>query len=174
MAKRTLESAIDELMKNYENALREAVEYASDEAVKDIYTESISCLERYYDSYDPTIYDRTDNLWKVIVPCLDIKQDKDRIVSTVGVEYDASRIEGMYYGSKKYSPTDSSWIINNYLRGVHPATDGTTRPGEAFYYENVDPISPTQHMTEYLNNYANTTFHKNIITSFAKQIKRMK
>ena len=173
MAKRTLESAIDELMKNYENALKEAVEYASNEAVKDIYKESISCLERYYDSYDPTSYERTDSLWRAIVPYLTIRQDKDKITSSVGVEYDAARIDGVYYGSKKYRPTDSSWILDNYLRGVHPATDGSSIPGEAFYYENVDPISPTEHMTTYLNNYANTTFHKNIITSFAKQIKRM-
>lgn len=173
MAKRTLESAIDELMKNYESALKEAVEYASNEAVKDIYKESISCLERYYDSYDPTSYERTDSLWRAIVPYLDIQQDKEKITSSVGVEYDAARIDGMYYGSKKYSPTDSSWILDNYLRGVHPATNGTSKPGEAFYYENVDTISPTEHMTTYLNSYANTTFHKNIITSFAKQIKRM-
>lgn len=173
MAKRTLESAIDELMKNYESALKEAVEYASNEAVKDIYKESISCLERYYDSYDPTSYERTDSLWRAIVPCLTIQQDKDKITSSVGVEYDAARIDGVYYGSKKYSPADSSWILDNYLRGIHPATDGSSIPGEAFYYENVDTISPTEHMTAYLNNYANTTFHKNIITSFAKQIKRM-
>lgn len=173
MAKRTLESAIDELMKNYESALKEAVEYASNEAVKDIYKESVSCLERYYDSYDPTSYERTDSLWRSIVPYLDIQQNKETITSSVGVEYDAARIDGLYYGSKKYSPTDSSWILDNYLRGVHPATDGSSKPGEAFYYENVDPISPTQHMTTYLNNYASTTFHKNIIVSFAKQIKRM-
>lgn len=173
MAKRTLESAIDELMKNYESALREAVEYASNEAAKDIYKESMSCLERYYDSYDPTSYERTDSLWRSIVPCLTIKQDKDKITSSVGVTYDASQLEGAYYGSKKYSPTDNAWILDNYLRGVHPATDGNSRPGEAFYYEIIDDISPTEHMTTYLNNYANTTFHKNIITSFAKQIKRM-
>jgi len=160
-------------MNNYENALKEAVEYASDEAVKDIYKESVSCLERYYDSYDPTSYERTDSLWRAIVPCLTIKRDKDKITSSVGVEYDAARIEGLYFGSKKYSPTDGSWILDNYLRGVHPATDGSSKPGEAFYYENVDHVSPTEHMTVYLNNYANTTFHKNIITSFAKQIKRM-
>lgn len=173
MAKRTLESAIDELMKNYESALKEAVEYASNEAVKDIYKESISCLERYYDSYDPTSYERTDSLWRAIVPCLTIDQDKDKITSRVGVEYDAARIDGVYYGSQKYRPADSAWILENYLRGVHPATNGKSAPDEVFYYENVDDVSPTQHMTEYLNNYANTTFHKNIITSFAKQIRRM-
>lgn len=173
MANKTFNAAIDELMKNYESALKEAVEYASNEAVKDIYKESISCLERYYDSYDPTSYERTDSLWRAIVPYLTIQQDKDKITSSVGVEYDAARIDGTYYGSKKYSPTDSTWILENYLRGVHPATDGSSSPGEAFYYENVDSVSPTEYMTTYLNNYANTTFHKNIITSFAKQIKRM-
>ena len=187
MAKKTLESAIDELMKNYESALKEAVEYASNEAIKDIYKESMSCLERYYDSYDPTSYNRTDNLWRAVVPCLTIQQDKDKITSVVGVEYDASQLMDIYYsgseryGAKKnaeghiveYGHPDGAWVLNNYLSGIHPATNGKSNPQTVAYYENVDPISPTTHMIEYLNNYANTTFHKNIIISFAKQIRKM-
>ncbi len=170
MAKRTLNAAIDELMKNYEGALKEAVEYASNEAVKDIYTQSMSCLEAYYDSYEPTIYDRTDYLWHAILPYAEeTKYTKDGIVSRVGVAYDPSQLDNVYYGSKKYCPVDGAWVLENYLAGIHPATNG----GE-FYYENIDPVSPTQTMNDYLNNYATTTFHNNILVSFAKQIARMK
>ena len=173
--KMTLNDAIDELMKNYESALKEAVEYASGKAVTDIYTQSIDCLQDYYDSYQPTSYGRTDYLWHAILPYSEpIKQNKDEIISTVGVAYDPSQLDNVYYGSEKYSPADGSWILENYLNGIHPATDGSSVPGEAFYYEIVDPVSPTEKMNDYLNKYAATTFHNNILISFAKQIIRMK
>ena len=172
---RTIDEAIDELMKNYESALKEAVEYASNKAVEDIYKQSMSCLEQYYDSYDPTSYERTDTLWHAIVPYLEpIKHTKDGFISSVGVVYDPSRIDGVYFGSKKYSPTDGAWILDNYLCGVHPATDGSSISGEAFYYEIVDSVSPTDSMRTYLDKYAETTFNDNMLISFAKQITRMK
>ena len=171
----TLNEAIDELMKNYENALKEAVEYASNEAVKDIYKQSMSCIEQYYESYEPTSYNRTDYLWNAVLPYVEpIKNTKDGLKSAVGVLYDPSRLENVYYGSKKYSPVDGAWILENYLNGIHPATDGSTIPGEAFYYEIVDTVSPTEKMKSYLDQYASTTFHNNILVSFAKQITRMR
>ena len=175
MAKRTLNAAIDELMKDYESALKEAVEYASNEAVKDIYKESINCLYDYYDNYDPTSYERTDYLWHAILPYAEtIKRTQDGFVSRVGVAYDPSKLDNVYYGSEKYSPVDGAWILENYLNGIHPATDGSSVPGGAFYYEIVDDVSPTEKMNDYLNKYAATTFHNNILVSFAKQIARMK
>lgn len=172
---RTLNEAIDELMKNYESALKEAVEYASNKAVEDIYKQSINCLEQYYDNYEPTSYERTDYLWRAILPYAEtIQHTKDGIMSRVGVAYDSAQLDGVYNGSKQYSPTDGAWILDNYLRGIHPATDGSPVVGEAFYYENVDSVSPTDTMNDYLNKYATTTFHNNILVSFAKQIVRMK
>lgn len=175
MAKKTLNSAIDELMKNYESALKEAVGYAINKAAEDIYTESLNCLEMYYNSYEPTSYERTDYLWRAILPYAEqIQHTKDGIVGRAGVVYDASMLDGIYEGSKKYGYADGSWILENYLRGVHPATDGSSIPGEAYYYENVDATSPTDTMNEYLGKYVKTTFHNNILISFAKQIARMK
>jgi hypothetical protein len=177
MAKRnrTINEAINELMQNYESALKEAVEYASSKAVKDIYQESMNCLEAYYDAYEPTSYERTDYLWHAILPYAEqIKHTKDGLVSVVGVAYDPSRLDGIYNGSKQYSPVDGAWVLDNYLRGVHPATDGSPIPGAAYYYEISDLVSPTDTMNTYLNKYATTTFQNNILVSFAKQIARMK
>lgn len=175
MAKKTLNAAIDELMKNYESALKEAVEYASNEAVKDIYGHAMNCLVEYYESYEPTSYERTDYLWHAILPYAEpIKHTEEGIVSAVGVAYDPSKLEGVYHGSKQYSPADGTWILENYLSGIHPATDGSPIPGNVFYYEILDPVSPTEKMNDYLNRYATTTFHNNILVSFAKQIARMK
>ena len=129
----------------------------------------------YYDSYEPTSYERTDYLWHAILPYTEpIKHMQNGIVSVVGVAYDPSKLEGVYSGSKKYHPVDGSWVLDNYLRGIHPSTDGSSIPDMAFYYEVVDPVSPTDKMNNYLNQYATTTFHNNILVSFAKQITKMK
>ena len=164
-----LEKAINQLFEDYTNSLGKAVKHASKQAEKDIYTYANTCLQEYYDSYDPTSYDRTYNLHRSIVPYSETVNEGNRIVIHAGVGYDASILADTYYGSKKYSPTDSEWVLSNYLRGVHPATNGATFPGETFYYENVDPISPTQKMSEYLDNYVKK-IRGNIILGFVKQI----
>ena len=163
-----LEKAINQLFKDYANSLGKAVKHASKQAEKDIHTYANTCLEEYYNSYDPTSYDRTYNLHRSIVPYSETINDKDHIIIRAGVGYDASILADTYSGSKKYSPTDSEWILENYLKGVHPATFGDPIPG-AFYYENVDAISPTQKMENYLNNYVKKV-HDNIILGFVKQI----
>lgn len=178
--KKSLDAAIDELLKDYKTALTKAVGYASNKASEDIWKYSLSCLEAYYDNYDPNRYDRTDSLWHAFVPYLNIKENSDNITSTVGVEYDASVLDAyikandVYNGSKQYQPADASWVIENYLNGVHPATDGSRVPGGAFYYEIVDPISPTQKMEEYLNRYVRTTFQDNLLVSFAQQVNKLR
>ena len=53
MAKsKTIDELINELLKNYKVALNEAVEYASDKAVEDIYKYSQNCLQEYYENYE--------------------------------------------------------------------------------------------------------------------------
>lgn len=176
---KSLDQAIDELMKNYEIALKEAVEYASDRAVEDIWKYSMTCLEEYYDNYIPTRYERTDSLHYAILPYLTIKNNSKDIVVTAGVEYNPSVLEAyisnsdVYWGSNQYGQADAYWVIDNYLRGVHPATDGGSVAGEAFYYENIDAQSPTEKMKNYLDQYA-TTFSDNILISFAKQVVKMR
>jgi len=171
---KTFEKAINELLSDYETALTKAMQDASDKALQDIWGYSFSCLEDYYDSYEPNSYWRTYSLEQAFVPYLNIEHDNDSITSTVGITYDSSRLDGLYHGSKKYQNTDGAWILDNYLRGVHPATDGSPIPGGAFYYEIVDPVSPSEKMETYLNKYY-STFQNSVLTSFVKQAKaRMK
>ena len=178
MAK-TLEQAINELMENYEIAIQKAVEYASDEAVKDIYKYSITCLEEYYENYNPSRYIRTDSLWHAILPYSESFNNGKEIVSRVGVEYNPFVLETYingnpaYFGSNAYGQVDAWYILDNYLEGIHPATNGSSNPDTVVYYENIDVESPTDKMEKYLNNYASTTFHNNILISFAKQITKI-
>ena len=182
--KKSLDAAIDEVLKDYKTAMTAAVEYASNRAVEDIWKYSISCLEEYYDNYDPESYKRTDNLWHAFVPYLDIKNNKKNVTSTVGVEYDASLLTTYVVGSKDYGTRDfdsdknivpiNEWILDNYLNGIHPATDGVRKPGEATYLPIIDPVSPTQKMYEYINRYVKT-FDSNLLAHLASQVaKKMK
>ncbi len=158
-------AAMKELKKDYKRVLTEAVQYATEEAKKDVHTKALTCLEEYYASYDPSSYNRSDSLRHAFLPYTSIKSDNTHIISTVGIEYNADALEAFagasYNASKKYGRVDSSWVIDNYLDGIHPTTDGSSIPGEAVYMEIVDEISPTQKMDDYLEKYAKT-FRDNV------------
>lgn len=170
-----LSIAIKELKKNYKQVLKEAVQYATEEARKDVHTRALTCLEEYYASYDPSSYNRSDSLRHAFLPYMNIKSNSDYIISTVGVEYNADALEAYagtsYNASRKYGRADASWIINNYLDGIHPTTDGSSIAGEAVYTEIIDAISPTQKMDKYLDNYVNT-FADNMYSYLAAYLMR--
>ena len=122
MAKsKTIDEAIDKLLDNYEDVIIKAARYATDETCKEIYQYSMSCLEEYYESYIPSSYERTDYLWHAILPYAEHpRKVGNNIVSTVGVEYDSTKLDGVYNGSQKYRPVDGDWVLDNYLKGIHP------------------------------------------------------
>ena len=158
-----LNTAIKELKKNYKQVLEEAVQYATEEAQKDVHTRALTCLDAYYANYNPTSYDpRSKSLSKSFVPYMNIKSNNTHIISTVGVEYNSDILEAYaassyYDASKKYGNVDGAWVIDNYLDGIHPTTDGSSIPGQAVYTEIYDnDQSPTEKMDNYLTKYVNT------------------
>ena len=170
-----LDEAIDELFKNYEDALTTAMKYASKIAQDDIEFKAKSCLYEYYDNFqpgkgEPNIYERTDSLVNSFIPYMNVKSVGNGVESSVGMGYDPSRLDGVYSGSAKWTPVDGWWVLDNYLNGIHPTTDGSFLPG-AEYIPVVDMISPTTKMEEYLENY-NKTFSNNVLVSFSKQMLR--
>ena len=169
---RTLDEAIDELLKDYKGALRKAVKYATYKAKQDIYNKAYSCLEEYYDSRIPDSYERTDSLIHAFVPVSEIYEKGYNIISRVGIEYDPFKLEARssYEGSSHYTPPDPWWIISNYLDGIHPTTDGSTDENNYKYFEILTLPSPTEKMEKYINEY-HTTFSKNLLVSFAKQLR---
>lgn len=172
---RGLDKAIDELFKNYEGALIKAMTYASEIARDDIDFKAKSCLYEYYwnfqpETHEPNVYDRTGRLENSFVPYMNIGRVGEGIEASVGMGYDASRLDGVYSGSAKWTPVDGSWVLDNYLKGIHPTTDGSFLPG-AEYIPIYDSISPDTKMEEYLNNYT-TTFNNNVLVSFVKQLTR--
>ena len=181
---KTIKEAIEEIINNYEHNIAEAVEYASNKAIADIYRFSMSCLERYYE-YDPNSYNRTDFLWRAILPYAEpTKTTETNIKTTVGILYDPSVLEGHYYsGSEKYGAIkdddghiktyghpNGSWVLENYLKGIHPATNGARDPNNVVYFEIVDDASPYGDMYEYLKTTAPKLFRSRLIEYFIKTL----
>ena len=169
-----LDEAIDELFKNYEGALITAMKYASEIAQDDIDFKAKSCLYEYYENFqpgkgEPNIYERTGRLENAFVPYMKVGRLKSgRVGAIVGMGYDPSKLDGVYSGSAKWTPVDGWWVLDNYLNGIHPTTDGSFLPG-AEYIPIVDAISPTTKMVKYLEDYTKT-FNNNVLVSFAKQL----
>jgi hypothetical protein len=172
---RGLDEALNELFANYEKSLAEAMVYAAREASREIKLEAESCLEQYYLNYSPTQYNRTESLLQSFVPYRKVHRKGQNVIADVGMGYDASRLNGVYNGSIKWSPVDGSWVLQNYLLGIHPATNGGIVAGQVEYFEywdvDVGDRSPTAKMKEFLEKYRDT-FNNNILESFAKQITR--
>ena len=84
---RTVTDILQELKKDYKRVLLKAVEQATNTACEDVYKFSMSVLERYYDNYMPSRYDRTDNLWRTATPIAEVKDNGDIIVGTFGVAF---------------------------------------------------------------------------------------
>ncbi len=171
---RGLDEAIDSVFKKYKSNLKNAMKYAAEKAEDDINFKAKSCLYQYYENYDPNWYDRTDSLIQAFVPVNEITTNRDEIVVRVGVIYDPSRLEGVYYteASEKefFNPVDPTWILKNYLGGIHPRTNGyPIWADELVYNPKVDPVSPDTAMKAYIQKYKDT-FDQNVLWWFANKV----
>ena len=171
---RTIDEAIDEVFKDYKKAFKVAAQEASEAARDDLYANTVSCLVRYYEDYDPTSYNRTYSLMESFIPYVNpVREHGDSFICSAGVEFDPDRIANTYSGSEIYSPTDSEWIIANFLAGIHPRTNGSSAVGggnyehEAYYGSFV----PAEEMQKFINRY-DYTFDRNFRRSVSKQILR--
>lgn len=173
---RGLEEVINSIFSRYNSNLRKAIEDAAKKAEEDINLEAKSCLYQYYANYDPSQYNRTDSLVQAFVPYNKVTTDKDGVIASVGVIYDPSKLEGVYYSetSKKpfFNPVDPTWVLQNYLNGIHPRTNAWPLYGDELIYDPVvDSVSPDVKMKEYIQKYKDT-FDKNVLLWFARRVTR--
>jgi hypothetical protein len=147
---RSITDILKELKNDHKTVLLKAVEQATNSACEDAYKFSMSVLDRYYENYNPSRYDRTDNLWRAAMPIAKVEDMGDVIVGTFGVEYDPSVLDGVYDGSQKYEHPDGGWVLENYLMGIHPATNGGRTSDTAIYTPWQDAISPDEYLKKYL------------------------
>ena len=72
----------------------------------------------------------------------------------------------------EFNPVNSEWILDNYLKGIHPTTNGYPLYADTLQYIEIkDQISPDDKMEEYLKKYFKT-FNQNVLASFAEQLTR--
>ena len=172
-----INEAIDEVFKDYKNALTKAMKDASKIAKDDIAFKAKSCLYEYYENFQPGIgepnwYERTDSLVNSFVPYMRVgaAKNKSYILASVGMGYWPFMLDGVYSGSNQWNPVDGEWVLENYLKGIHPTTDGSSYIG-APYLPVFDSVSPEEKMEKYLQEYVGT-FRDNVLLSFVKQITR--
>jgi hypothetical protein len=178
---KNLDAAIDRLFKQYNSNLKKAMEDAAKKAEEDIMWEAKSCLYRYYENYDPNWYDRTDSLIQAFVPVNEVivKKKENEIVARAGVMYDPSRLVGVYWteGSDNdfFNPVNATWVLQNYLAGIHPRTNGypwyNLSDGEVIYRPIQDAVSPDDTMKKYIENYKET-FSQNVFDWFLDRVTR--
>ena len=118
---KTLNEAINDIMKDYENVVKQAVLSATQEAKKDIYDYAMTCIDEYYAGYQPTWYDRSDSLRHAVVPYRNGFSIGGKMKMHTGVMYDPFVLEAYtqgntaYDGSSHYTPVDPWYVIRNYL-----------------------------------------------------------
>lgn len=176
MAKKakTLDDALNYIYRNYVKCTQSAALYAATQAKEDVNNKAMNCVEQYYASFEPSIYRRTDSLRHAIVKHLQKKvMPDDRMIIEAGVIYDANRLQQYvqgnpaYDGSQKWRPVEATYVIENFLQGIHPETDGSHIPGQVSYFECVAPPIPEDEMAKYLNSYS-STFDDNMISRYAQ------
>jgi hypothetical protein len=135
-----LNKAIDEIVKNYKNSAKVAAKFAADKVAEEIYQIELSALQQYYRLFEPSSYNRLGNpnspadgggLVHSFVKFSNVKQSGDTLICQMGVRLDPSKLAGFYDkqrgdGYASYNPPDAGWIIDNYMAGLHPTTDGST------------------------------------------------
>lgn len=182
MAKSNFEKAIDKAInkvnKKYDEAMRKAVEEAVKQGKKDLHANAVSCLLAYYDDYTPTSYNRTYQLIDCIVPYSEpIVKTNDGYECDFGIDFDENAIT--YNGSSEYRPADSGWIIDNFLLGLHPRTNGLREPGlpkEFYDFEFIQGAHvPQDIMAKFREDYRDVYYnniHKNMAKYVLKNIKK--
>jgi hypothetical protein len=176
---RTIEEAAEEVFKDCKKAAIKAAQEASKKAMDDLYAMTVSCLRTYYNEYQPTGYSRTYHLIDSFVPYVnDVKVDGDTLICSGGVEFDPSRIAGIYHASQNLTGIEriplEEWIIDNFLAGIHPRTNGSPMPGGGEYESSKfqSDFVPGVEIQKYIDNY-DETFDRNFYRAVGKQILRM-
>ena len=182
MAKaKTLDAVIADIVDNYENLLSNAVKNVAEQAKKEIYDKSIDILyEYYYGAYEPKSYDRIFALQHAFVPFSKVSKKGTELECVVGVEYDPLVLEeyvnstnaSAYDASKKYGRVDADWVIDNFLQGRHPYTDGSSQPGTPVKYRQSTANQGIE-MRKYLNYYAYTIFPRAVIVEMINRTPNM-
>ncbi len=155
---------------------------------KDMYKEALDGLKYYYSQYDPDVYDRTYNLKNAIRPYYKDQSDNKTVSIEIGIVYDALYLEAYYSNSPRHKSGDKwisrdddrfdwdggnngipdpEWILDNFLRGIHPKTT------KGYFYAPVtDPKSQIQIMNDFIDNKVQDLMDKYMDAALLREFTR--
>lgn len=159
MAGQNIDQVFDEILKDCQTIAVKVVKNAAKKTQDDIVKEANNYLQRYYNNYKPKRYRRTYRLKRAILPFWADKSGKNGISIEVGVQYNSSALNGAYKSNSWYhqsgdawidrmrgnfnfnSPNNGvpepGWILDNFLKGIHPwgqeDTESTNSLMEEFF-----------------------------------------
>ncbi len=109
MADKSVEKLFAEILKDYKEVTFEAMKKAAIRAQTDIIDQAHSYLEQYYKNYTPKWYRRKKNLQRAIVPVYKFNKTRRRFNFTIGVEYDDSKLDGLYKSNSPFHQSGNVW-----------------------------------------------------------------
>lgn len=157
---KTLDDVIKDNAEDFKKKILKAAEKATRRAVNDINNHALSCIQDYYDEYNPTSYHRSNNLQHAILPTYSVVESGNTIICEAGVEFDALKLyvytsdEHAYNASAKYNIVDTDWVIINFLEGIHPRTNGSSIPDEVDYIPYTYLPTPDEKMQQQIDEYS--------------------
>lgn len=141
---KNLEQVFNDVINNAVSVSNDVVRNVGQKVQTDMYNKANKTLEEYYADYSPKRYKRTYSLKRSIKPYTKTISSGEFLELEVGIEYDPSRLEGVYESNSYYHQDgdswisryndnfdnsgisngipESDWILNNFLEGLHPIT----------------------------------------------------
>lgn len=177
---KNLEQAFNDVINNAVSVSNDVVRNVGQKVQTDMYNKANKTLEEYYADYSPKRYKRTYSLKRSIKPYTKTISSGELLELEVGIEYDSRRLDGMYESNSYYHQEGevwytrsestfytrdtangtprSSWILNNFLQGLHPITDigqDISEDGKSkrtyIYNPYQGSVKPLQLMEEFVN-----------------------
>lgn len=164
MAGRSIDDAFAAILKDCQAIAVEAVQNAAKKTQKDILKEADDYLQRYYNNYRPKRYKRTKQLKNAITPVFENRSTGDNISIEFGVEYDSSKLVGLYKSKSRFHQSgedwkpvldhsvfssdngipEPGWILGNFLEGVHPLAQKDSESTDSLMREFFDTQLPNR------------------------------
>lgn len=141
---KNLEQAFNDVINNAVRVSNDVVRNVGQKVQNEMRDKAYKTLEEYYADYTPKRYKRTYSLNRSIKPYTKTISSGEFLELEVGIEYDPSRLEGVYESNSYYHQDgdswisryndnfdnsgisngipESDWILNNFLEGLHPIT----------------------------------------------------
>lgn len=162
MAGGSIEAALRKAINNYMSLSLDAAKDAAHQIQGAIMKEAYDYLARYYANYSPSMYDRQYKLRRSIMPYWKDSSGSNSISITVGVKYSSGALAGAYRSNSRFHQTgdtwrvvedysdvssdygrpEGSWILNNFLLGIHPPAAQDAESTQSLmedYFNNVIP-----------------------------------